>query len=175
MKAQEVKPKAPLLLCMDSPGQEKAARMFSGRRFFSGNQRYDAGLVVIDQLIERFLQEGVGADGVGDHGHHKINEGKVSILCETAVPSGEVDGIAHAIEPINLVDAEGDDGKEDGLSGRGSRFFTGSDVGAFGKLVKPVKSVDAAGNDTEYDVERDASFHHDKTNLSLGKQEGSLS
>ena len=68
--------------------------------------------IVVDDVVERTLHQGVTDDAEAEEGEDEIDDGEVRVHSHAALLFRHDDGLAHLVEPVEAVDAAGDEGEE---------------------------------------------------------------
>ena len=69
--------------------------------------------IVIDDVVERILHQGIADDAKTEEGEDEIDDGEVRVCRHAAFLLRHDDGLAHLVEPVEAVDAAGEEGEED--------------------------------------------------------------
>ena len=69
--------------------------------------------IVVDDVVERTLHQGVTDDAEAEEGEDEIDDGEVRVCRHVAFLLRHDDGLAHLVEPVEAVDAAGEEGEED--------------------------------------------------------------
>ena len=121
--------------------------------------------IVVDDVVERTLHQGVTDDAEAEEGEDEIDDGEVRVCRHTAFLFRYDDGLAHLVEPVEAVDAAGDEGEEDDHAARSCRAFARCRMGVFGQCIDPIKGVDAQGDEGKNDGEGETSFCHGESSF----------
>ena len=121
--------------------------------------------IVVDDVVERILHQGVADDAKAEEGEDEIDDGEVRVHSHAALLFRHDDGLAHLVEPVEAVDAAGDEGEEDDHAARSCRAFARCRMGVFGQCIDPIKGVDAQGDEGKNDGEGETSFCHGESSF----------
>ena len=118
--------------------------------------------VVVDDLVERALHQGVADNAEAEEGEDEVDDGDVRVHRHAAALLRDDDGLSHLVEPVEAVDAAGDEGEEDDHTARGRRAFARRRMCVFRERINPVDGIEANGDEGEYDGEGKAFLCHKK-------------
>ena len=149
-----------------------AALPKAGRRWFSSPEKAvpsrhslyldHAGTSGVGVLVDFALGEAAIDDAETDQADDQEQDAHIAFGAFHLVDLG-----AQLVVPVDGVDAEGDDGEQEGLSAAGGGILRGKCVGLIGHHDEPVDAVDADRDDGQDNTHRDRTILdlHGKTLL----------